>query len=233
MPKPLAPHTRRAIAQALDRLDGEALGAMYCDDGGATWWKEKRRACVTLGVPLAEALLDRVSPKGRSLYVGAGVAEVPMLAAETSVGHREAAAYNLREAEVALLNQACPPLPVRFLPADGTTAEGTYDHLWVVSVFNDPERFPELSALSYGRANPVTFDPEAFTRERAAVRDLVDRCLRKLARPGLVTTSVEELSWVTDWCVRRGIAFAVDEEEYPTAIVEDPVCFIRVGEFQK
>ncbi len=61
------------------------------------------------------------------------------------------------------------------------------------------------------------------------VLELTDRCLGKLVIPGLVTASVEEIPWITDWCARRQIACVVEEEDYPTAIVEDPVCFIRVG----
>jgi hypothetical protein len=99
----------------------------------------------------------------------------------------------------------------------------------MVSVLNDPERFPELSSLSYGRANPVTFSPTVFTRERQVVVALADACLNKVTRPALVTTSVEEILWITDWCARKKVSCAVEEEDYPTAIVEDPVCFIRVG----
>jgi len=226
----LTPATRRAIAGIFERQDYAALGAIYCYEGGEEFWREKRGPCQRLGIKLAEVLLGRLRRGGRSLYVGAGVAEIPVLAMETMELGRKVIAFNLRDTEVVLLNQACKPFPFEFTCGDARMAEGPFDHLWIVSVLNDPERFPELSALSYGQANPVSFDPVAFARERAEVAALADGCLEKLARPALVTTSVEEIPWITDWCRRRGLSCVVEEEDHPTAIVEDPVCFIRVGE---
>lgn len=229
MKRRLAPETRRAIAAIFERQDYAALGAIYCYEGGEEFWRERRGPCQRLGIKLAEALLGRLPAGGRSLYVGAGVAEIPVLAMEAMELGREVAAFNLRETEVTLLNQACKALPFQFQWGDAGLATGFFDHLWIVSVLNDPERFPELSALSYGTANPVTFDPDAFGRERAKVLELAAGCLEKLRRPGLVTTSVEEIPWITHWCEGQGVPCAVEEEDYPTAIVGDPVCLIRVG----
>jgi hypothetical protein len=153
-----------------------------------------------------------------------------MLTMETMELQRTVEAYNLRTDEVTLLNAACRGLPFEFQAKDAREARGTFDHLWIVSVLNDPECFPELGALSSGRANPVMFDPAAFTIERQAVLTLAAGCLEKVARSGLVTTSVEEIPWITDWCERQGLACAVEDDDYPTAIVADPTCFIRIGE---
>lgn len=221
--------TRRSIRQIFDRLDYDGLGPIYCDEGGEAFWKDRRGPCQELGIELAEVLLQRLKPRGRSLYVGAGVAELPLLAMETLELGRDVAAFNLRAEEITLLNQACKDLGFQFACGDAANANGSFDHLWIVSILNDPERFPELSALSYGRANPVTFDPTLFAQERATVLELADACLSKLTIPGLVTTSVEEIPWITDWCARKQIPCMVEEEDYPTAIVEDPICFIRVG----
>jgi hypothetical protein len=222
--------TLRSIAQAFDALDFSALSTIYCDEGGEEFWNDRCEPCQALGIGLAEILRDRLRPGGRSLYVGAGVAEIPVLAMETLDLHRKVAVFNLRAEEVSVLNAACRTLPFRFVLGDAGSARGTFDHLWIVSVLNDPERFPDLSALSYGQANPVTFNPNAFVQERKAVAALADSCLKKVARPALVTTSVEEIPWIRSWCDRKKIACAVEEEEYPTAIVEDPVCFIRLGD---
>ncbi len=226
---PLQPATLHAIARLFDTLDYAALGAIYCHEGGDAFWAERREPCRTLGITLAEVLRDRLAPKGRSLYVGAGVAELPMLAMETLDAHRTVEAYNLRADEVSLLNHACAGLPFAFRAKDAREATGLFDHVWIVSVLNDPECFPEVGALSSGRANPVTFDPASFTVERHAALALTAGCLAKMARPGLVTTSVEEIPWVTDWCARQGLACVVEDEDYPTAIVTDPVCVIRIG----
>ncbi len=229
MKRRISADTKRAIAAIFERQDYAALGAIYCYEGGEEFWRERRGPCQRLGIKLGEVLLGRLPEQGRSLYVGAGVAEIPLLAVETMDLGREVSAFNLRETEVVLLNQACKAMPFHFQCGDARTAPGSFDHLWIVSVLNDPESFPELSALSYGTANPATFNPEVFAKERATVVDLVGGCLEKLRRPGLVTTSIEEIPWITDWCERQGVACAVEEEDYPTAIVGDPVCLIRIG----
>jgi len=225
----LQPATLHAIARIFDSLDYAALGAIYCHEGGNAFWEERRGPCQVLGIKLAGVLQDRLPPNGRSLYVGAGVTELPMLAMETLDLHRTVEAYNLRADEVSLLNHACAGLPFGFRARDAREAAGTFDHLWIVSVLNDPECFPELGALSSARANPVTFDPAAFAVERQAVFALAAGCLEKVARPGLVTTSIEEIPWITDWCERQGIPCVVEDEDHPTALVEDPVCVIRIG----
>ncbi|HXF91709.1 MAG TPA: hypothetical protein VNK46_03040 [Nitrospiraceae bacterium] len=222
--------TVRTIRRIFDALDYSTLGRVYCDEGGDEFWKAKRGPCRRLGIKLAKALMGRLKPGGRSLYVGAGVAEIPALAMETLELGRQVTAYNLRADEVAVLNHACKGLPFELAAADAGTAPGMFDHLWIVSVLNDPERFPHLAALSYGRADPVTFDPKTFADERRIVRMLAGRCLRKLTLPALVTTSTEELVWIAEWCHRRGIPYRVGAERYPTATVGDPVCFVLIGQ---
>jgi hypothetical protein len=226
----LRPETRAMIRTLFRRLDYPVLGRIYCDEGGDAFWKAKRRPCQRLGIKLAEVLRGRLREGGRSLYVGAGVAELPALAMETMELGRTVTACNLRADEVAVLNRACHDAPFRFIHQDAGEADGTYDHLWIVSALNDPERFPELSALSYGRANPLLFDTAAFAKEREDVVSLTARCLRRLQLPSLVTTSTEEINWITDWCLKRNISCVVEPKSYPTAVVEDPVCFILVGD---
>jgi hypothetical protein len=137
--------------------------------------------------------------------------------------------YNLRRAEVAALNRACHSIPLTFHTADAAGAKGRFDHLWMASVLNDPERFPHLSPLSYGRGNPLTLDPPKFDTERRIVRALVARCMGKLARPGLVTTTIEEVIWIAEWCHRHRVPYRVGKRYYPTALVGDPICFIQIG----
>jgi len=206
---------------------------MYCDEGDDAFWKDRRGPCQKLGIKLAEVLRGRLRPRGRSLYVGAGVAEIPVLVMETIELGRSVAVYNLRAEEVSVLNAALTGLPLRFISGHAQSAVGSFDHLWIASVLNDPEHFPQLSALSYGRANPVTFDPAAFARERRLVAKLAGTCLEKLRRPALVTTSVEEIPWITAWCARRKVTCIVEPNEYPTALVGDPVCFIRIAGARK
>jgi hypothetical protein len=229
MRQPLQRHTRQRIAEVFRRVDYAALGPVYCDEGGEEFWKAKRGLCRRRGLAIAVALRPKLSVGGRSLYVGAGVPEIPPLVMEVIELKRKVSAYNLRSEEVQLLNRACHNSGLGFDLGDAGHARGGYDHLWIVSVLNDPERFPELSALSYGRAAPLTFNATRFEKERRIVRQLVNRCLAKLSRPGWVTTTTEEVQWIAEWCHRREIPYAVEAKQYPTATVGDPVCFVRLG----
>lgn len=222
--------TVEAIAQVFAALNYNTLSRVYCYEGGDTFWRAKRKPCQRLGIETATALVKRLKPGGRSLYVGAGVAEMPALLAEAMDLHRVVEPYNLRRREVEVLNRACRRLPVTFHGRDAASARGRFDHLWIVSVLNDPERFPHLAPLSYGQAHPVTFDPRRFERERRIVRGIVDRCMPKLSLPGLVTTSTEEVVWIADWCHRKRVSYRIERKFYETALVGDPICFIRIGE---
>lgn len=229
----LSGSTRQTIANVFDHLDYKRLESVYCYEGGDEFWRAKREPCRKLGTKVAEALVPTLPRGGRSLYIGAGVAELPVLIAEAIDRERHVEPYNLRRSEVTILNRACRNVPVRFLARDASSAQGRFDHLWMVSVLNDPERFPHLSPLSYGRANPVTFNPIEFQKERRTIQMIVDRCMPKLDIPGLVTTSTEEVIWIADWCHRHHVPYRVERKQYPTALVRDPICFIKVGKRQK
>lgn len=229
MRRRIHPETNKTIRQIFDRLDYQKLGRVYCYEGGDEFWRAKRKPCERLGIKVAEVLLQKLPRGGRSLYVGAGVAELPCLLAEAIELHRHVEPYNLRRSEVAVLNRACRDTPVRFHLTNAQKARGTFDHVWIVSVLNDPERFPDLSPLSYGNVDPVTFNPTRFVRQRRIVRSLVNCCMPKLSLPGWVTTSTEEVVWIADWCHRRNIPYRVERKQYPTALVGDPICFILVG----
>ena len=211
------------------RLEYRTLGRVYCYEGGAEFWEAKREPCRRLGIRVGEALLTRLKPGGRSLYVGAGVAELPVLFVESLDLQRAVFPYNLRRLEVASLNRTCRRMPVRFYNQDASGAEGSFDHLWIVSVLNDPERFPHVAPLSYDRADPLTFDPVRFQKERKMIQSIVDRCMPKLLLPGLVTTSVEEVLWIADWCHRNKIPYLVERQQLSSALVGDPVCFMKIG----
>ena len=214
------------------RLDYPRLGKIYCDEGGEAFWQHRQGPCQRLGKNIASHLNQSLAPQGRSLYIGAGVAELPMLIVETTERNRSVAPYNLRNEEVAILNKACTALPFQFLADNALHAQGTFDHLWLVSVLNDPECYPETSALSYGRATPFDFDPDAYKKEQRILRRLVHSSLSKLSIPGLVTTSVEEVPWITTWCLEHNIPFHLETKTFPTAIVGDPLCFIHLAETQ-
>jgi hypothetical protein len=228
-PAQVSPAARRETAAAFRRLDYPALADIYCDEGGEAFWRAMREPCRRLGLRIASALRGRLRRDGRSLYVGAGVTEIPAVVMERLDLGREVLACNLRKKEASLLRRACGPASSCFRAQDAGRAPGRFDHLWLVSVLNDPEEFPELSALSYGRADPTRFRSSAFESQRRKVRRLAAACLGKLSLPAFVTTSIEEVVWVEEWCARRGVACRMEKKTYPTAIVGDPVCFIRLG----
>ncbi len=225
----LAPATRRLVTEVYGRLDYGALGPVYCHEGGNEFWRAKQGPCDRLGSRVAVVLRRKLGRGGRSLYVGAGVAELPPLIMETVEMGRTVEPYNLRRAEVAVLNRACQSIPLTFHAIDAASAKGRFDHLWMVSVLNDPERFRHLSPLSYGRGNPLTLDPLKFGKERRIGRALVAHCMRSLAKPGLVTTTTEEVLWIAEWCHRHRVSYRVGKRYYPTALVGDPICFIQIG----
>src|SRR2546422_5718330 len=103
----LQPATLQAIARVFDSLDYQTLGPVYCDEGGDAFWEERRGPCQELGTKGAPDPRDRPPPGGRSLYVGAGVAQLPPPVMETNALHPTGALYNPRAAEGARLNQAC------------------------------------------------------------------------------------------------------------------------------
>ncbi len=221
--------TRRMIKEIFARLDYGRLGLIYCDEGGDEFWKAKRGLCQRLGMKLANALLPRLTVGGASLYVGAGVAEIPLVAMECLDLGRRVVACNLRKKEVLILNRACAELPIRYQHRDAGSVKEKIDHLWLVSVLNDPERFPELSSLSYGRANPATFNARKFLPQQRTVATLVDRCLSRLTSPGSVTTTVEEVVWVAEWFHQKGIRYRIDRQTFASPTVGDPICLVRIG----
>ena len=225
----LAKRTTQQIKQIYQALDYEALGPIYCDEGGDAFWEDRREPCQKLGIAIAKALRGRLQPLGRSLYVGAGVPEIPILLMERHELNRTICPYNLRQGEVDILNQAGEESGISFCYGSAESATGNFDHLWIVSVLNDPEEFPNLSVLfSYGRADPLAFDTSAFSTERETGIRLFANCMAKLTKPGWLTTSVEEIPWVEHWCQTHHRPYHIEEPTYPTALVGDPICFIRI-----
>jgi len=225
----LSQKTTQQIKQIYRALDYKALGPIYCDEGGDAFWEDRREPCQKMGIAIAKVLKARLPLQGRSLYVGAGVPEIPVLLMERLELNRTVCPYNLRQAEVDILNQAGEGSGLSFYYGSAETVTGMFDHLWIVSVLNDPEGFPNLSVLfSYGRADPLAFDTAAFSHEREAGILLFANCMAKLTTPGWLTISVEEIPWLERWCETHKRSYHIDPNTYPTALVGDPVCFIRI-----
>src|SRR3989442_9176206 len=115
---PLQPATLQAITRIFDSLDYQTLGPVYCDEGGDAFWEERRGPCQELGTTLAAVLRDPPPPGGRSLYLGARVAELPPLVMGKTQLHRTGAPYNPRAHEGAVLHPACTGPPFEFQAKD-------------------------------------------------------------------------------------------------------------------
>ena len=131
----------------------------------------------------------------------------------------------------AALEAAAPGVAVRYEvgAAEELAGERSFDHLGCISVFTDPERWPGLSGVSYGRMPPVQLDVDAFVAERDAARSLAASVFGRLARPGCITTSAEEVSWFLELCEAQQLEVDPSEDLIETAVVGDPVGFLRVA----
>ena len=227
--------TRERIEALMDALDYQELGQIYCDEGGTEFWRAKRREVVNLGFLWAQSLARRLATSGRSLYAGAGVAELPAILTEVLDLNRGVVAANLRERECLSLNRSLQAaglgeeLQYRNADAGNLGGEGPFDHLCAVSLLDDPETFPQVSRATYGELHPVHLDLESFSAERERVRSLVDRLWRPLRKPFTITTTSEEVPWFLERADREGSAVMADDEVIQTAIVGDPLGFLVVS----
>ncbi|MBK8980113.1 MAG: hypothetical protein IPM29_29790 [Planctomycetes bacterium] len=227
--------TSRLCDELFERIDWAALGAIYCDDGGEAFWDEHRGPALVLGVTWADALGRRVARGGRSLYVGAGVAElVPMLHEAIDL-QRRVVATNRRDDECEVLNAALAAVGVaadvlRIEPVDARARlqAGPFDHVSVVSVLSDPETWPTVGAVTYGRMPPVLLDVGAFVRERDQIVDIVDGIGASLASQAVLTTTVEEVPWFLAWADRVQAHIEADDEVVESALVGDPIGFLEI-----
>jgi hypothetical protein len=224
---------RQALEALFAALDWRELGDLYFHDRGAERWQEMRGKVLDLGEEWARAALRRLQAGGRTLCVGAGVAELPALLAERCVRGRAVRAVNrsTRECEILGAGLARAGLAARLAgePVDGAAAAaaGGYDHLACVSLFTDPGTWPQLSAVAYGRIAPVQLDVDAFARERAAARTFAQALFAGLQRPGWITTTAEEVAWFLDAAAQASAACDVDDELVATAVVGDPIGFVH------
>ncbi len=72
-------------------------------------------------------------------------------------------------------------------------------------------------------------DVDAFVAERARRVALAAAVFARLTRPGCVTTSAEEVSWFLELCEAQGLEVEASEDLIETAVVGDPVGFLRVA----
>jgi hypothetical protein len=228
-----------ALVEVLGELDWDVLGAHYCHDGDAGFFDAETREGLLDGTlrfasDVASALdaLGRPAEGGRSLYVGAALSELGPVLCETLVLGRTVDAFSLDGAETRELNRALAEVGrrlgrelVRIRTGDVTRAElPAFDHLWIVSVLDDPEAFPALHDELYERSGTelATGRGDA-AEERERARRLLDHTLGALARPALLTCSDEELPLVRPAVAERALELSPVSPVRLSPIVGDPV----------
>src|SRR6188768_4256268 len=143
-------HAFGAAVSAVDaELDWELLGRAACDGDGTTFFDaEFRERILDTGLWFAEDLGARLEKgRGRSLYVGAEIAELPLILAEELVMKRRVEWLNIECAQTTELVRALRAvsarlgveLPVPRVDAVTNIEPASCDHVWLVSVLTDPD----------------------------------------------------------------------------------------------
>lgn len=225
---------QQQLEVVLRHVDWAVLGQVYFHDGGEARLRARQTALLEHGEQWARAANKRLLRGGRSLWVGAGLGDLPAMLAEVLLLERRVVATNLRSRECRSLNASLHKVNFEAIEivcrdaGEVAEAEPGYDHLAAVGLFTDPETFPQLSGVGYGRIPPVQLDVAAFTAERDAARGLLQRLWRGLQRPALITTTGEEAPWYLEQAASAGVAIEADETALPSAIIGDPIGFLRV-----
>ncbi len=223
-------------------IDWERLGGLYCWGGGGEFFgpaqvEAIREAGLLITSALAERLQSLPPGAGRSLYLGAAVAELTPMLCESLVLGREIVAVSLPGDESAELNRALATterntgIEMPRITVDGIDrVDGVFDHGWMVSVVNDPEAFPALHDELYQRKNELATGrgDTAIDRERATL--LAQSLLERLAPEAILTTTDEELPLLTPLVEACGWKLEPAEEALLSAVVGDPLRFCRLRE---
>ena len=94
---------------AFERLDWPTLGQSYCDGDGSTFFDDERLDLIRqVGNEVSLALIERLNAGGRSVYVGAGVAELIPILCEAYVLERDVHAVSLNRSKSNCSTQCCP-----------------------------------------------------------------------------------------------------------------------------
>ena len=208
----------RRFGETIARLDAEidwdVCAAGYCEGDATGFFEPERREAILdaglrLGADVGSALEERARrggpqvSEGRSLYIGAAVAELAPMLFESIVLRRRVTWVALPTAEMTELTRALEvvdpalPRPRTSFPAGRWLAKdiGPCDHIWMTSVLTDPEAFPALHNELYGRRGTKEAvrggHPKA---ERARAHELTAEAIATVRRTALLTTTDEELT---------------------------------------
>lgn len=231
-------HKYGAALGGLDEeLDWELLGRSYCEgDGSDFFGAALRESILDTGMRFAEDVGKALGEsRGRSLYLGAEIAELPVILAEHFVLGREVEWLNIECVQTTELVRALDAVGARLgvvLPRPSTRAPAeiaaaSCDHLWMVSVLTDPDGFPALHDALYERTGgPLATGRGSLAEERARAEALVESLLDRAAPSCVFSTSDEERALVEPLVARRGWKLEFGRGGRLSAIVGDRV---RIG----
>ncbi len=218
-----------AYAEFESELDWAALERLYVEGPSQGFFgPEQVAAQRDAALLFAADFAEELKPGGASLYVGVGVAELPLLLFERLVMDRRVQAVTLAGAEASELERARLAVQERIgieLPKIETRALAELehvecDHLWFVSVVSDPLAFPALHRKLYGLAAPKA---KPLVADTAKAEELIAEALRRMVERSLVHTTDEEYEIMAVQAGRRGRELAPGSSARYSAIVGDPV----------
>jgi hypothetical protein len=194
----------RVLGSIADELDWERLGRAYCEGDGTTFFDDAlRERWLDTGLRIADELARHLTHgSGRSLYIGAALAEIPVMLVEQLVLDREVTWVNLPCGEMEELERVVRLVGERLgvrLPLPSTAPleslpRGAFDHVWMVSVLTDPEHFPALHDELYERhGTELAMGRGSLAEDRERAERVVQAALEAAASGARITTSREEV----------------------------------------
>ena len=230
-----------ALAAVEAELDWELLGRTYCDGDGSDFFDgELRERIHDTALHFVDDIAGALDgARGRSLYVGAALAEMPLILAEHLVLGRAVEWLNIDGPEIGELARALAiasaqlglPLPTPRVHQLANVEPASCDHLWLVSVLTDPDGFPALHDELYERTGgPLATGRGTLADDRQRACILVDHLLDRAADECLLTTTEEELDIVEARLAQRGWSVDLAPDGRLSAIVGDCV---RLGKLRR
>lgn len=231
-----------AVVAALDaELDWELLGRSACEGDGTGFFDDAlRERTFDTGLQFADDVAQALGgSRGRSLYLGAEIAELPLILAERLVLRRRVEWLNLECAPTHELCRALGVVSARLaveLPSPQvselrTIEPASCDHLWMVSVLTDPDAFPALHDELYERTGgPLATGRGSLAGDRARAEALVLDLLDRAAPSCVLSTTDEERCVIEPLVAHRGWTLEFARGGRLSAIVGDRV---RIGRMTK
>ena len=190
------------LAQLDAEIEWDTCAAVYCEGDATGFFSPERREAILdaglkLGADIGDVLAKRTG-KGRSLYIGAAVAELAPMLFEHIVLGRKVTWVAVPSAEMDELTRALtaidPGLPTPRLARWKAQDIGVTDHIWMTSVLTDPDAFPALHNELYGRRGSKEAVKGGHPKaERLRAKELVTEALHTAGNLSLLTTTDEEL----------------------------------------